>query len=176
MWTRPKRSQPQRPDGDNNNSSKAGLPSPESDSPQADNHSQRDQSRAWLLTSLTTSLQGPGLSSKLAVLAAHSRGRHDCANDMPSTVTNAVYVYSIRLGSSLRSLVSQKRVPWPDALRVLDFIAASLHSHAATLGPTAKPLPLLPRPSANPLGRAAFGQAHDSHHSNTREQITRLHD
>lgn len=33
------------------------------------------------------------------------------------------------------------RVPWPDALRVLDFIAASLHSHPRPSRQTAAVLP-----------------------------------
>lgn len=60
---------------------------------------------------------------------------------------------------ALAALVSQKpdpRVPWPDALRVLDFIAANLP-------PAQPPSAQLPKccraavPSANPLGRAALG-------------------
>lgn len=56
---------------------------------------------------------------------------------MPSTVTNAVYVYSIRLGSSLRSLVSQKRV-FLGLTHSVSWIL--LPACTATLGPTAKPL------------------------------------
>lgn len=73
---------------------------------------------------------GGSLSRAPRLRQWHAQHRYESRLRLHSTCAAA----RPRLGSSLPSLVSQKpdpRVPWPDALRVLGFIAASLHSHAA---------------------------------------------
>lgn len=100
---------------------------------------------------------------------------------MPSTVANARYYVDGHVSAlSQPSLLSQQ-----GQTRVFLGLTHSVSwislrpACTATLGPAAKSLPWLPcyySRSANPLGKPGFGQPHDSHHSNTRQQITAQHD